>query len=143
LSINYRLPAKYDVWILGLVISLVFLFVTIQIVFSQTVTAQSIEALDLECRTNYHSYCFGAEWDAIVDKMNTEYISQTGNIKTDIDEDESILCLRDISNNVTTKGDLVCAELDWLDFLNETQEQKINEIFSKDLDTFNAKDLIK
>jgi hypothetical protein len=84
-------------------------------------TKSGIEKLDNECRDNYHSWCFGKDWDALKAAANeSDYNNKN------MAEDQFILCVDGSPVNVTGN---ICHYYDDTDKLDLTK-----------LDLFDLKD---
>lgn len=129
------------------------ILVTIDLVYNQ-VYGQNIESLDLECRTNYHSYCFGDQWNNLVDdycddieNYDSEYCDYYNPIvqeekSVSIFEDQSYLCKHKNHTGNSTNHEIICIIINDDDFMNRDQLDTIMNQFKNDLDTFSVNNLI-
>ena len=135
-------------------------FLVIQLGFGQTVTAQSLEALDLHCRDVYHSYCFGDDWQSIVDTLNNdtkhedmnEHIMKQENKLTaphtfyednvSLYEDQSFMCKHKKHVSSSSSHEIVCIVVNDDDVLSQKGLDETMNQYKNDLDTFSINDIL-
>ncbi|HJX79182.1 hypothetical protein [Glutamicibacter sp.] len=113
----------------------------------QIVKGQNLESLDLECRTNYHAYCFGDKWQKIVEESQEETGQQLTDPhmqkeKSDIYEDQSFMCKHKNHIGNSTDHEIVCIIIDDDDYMNKQNLDNIMNQFKNDLDTFSIDDIM-
>lgn len=167
MSINYKVPKAWEKWILYLVAGMIAGFLLVQLSFSQTVTAQSLEALDMHCREVYHSYCFGDEWRSIVETIGNDTMSEHEDMNeatmkqenkltaphsfykdhVSIYEDQSFMC-KHVKHTMDQSGmseelkhKYVCIVVNDDDVLSQKGLDETMNQFQNDLDTFSIEDI--
>lgn len=111
---------------------------TLKIVNGETEDPRSSLSLqglaNLECRENYHEYCFGEKWNTIV-----ELSDQIKNMTDKLYSDEAFLCKHKNHIYDSTDHEIVCIEI------NDEEIKDIDtkyEQFKNDLDTFSITELM-
>ena len=160
-GMNYKIPKAWEKYILYLVAGMIAGFLLVQLSFSQTVTAQSLEALDLHCREVYHSYCFGDEWRSIVDTIGNDTMNEHEDMNeatmkqenkltaphsfykdnVSLYEDQSFMCKHKKHLSESSSHEIVCIVVNDDDVLSQKGLDETMNQFKNDLDTFSIEDI--